>query len=270
MPWLLNRHCPCALILFALTTFMPFAAACERPYKVGISPLGWGYYQDGGKTRGLIVDLIQALEARSGCQLPLELRPRPRVIQEFLSGQVDIITSSLQFPDRDAVGLFIPYGLTKLDLVVRDDVPRSMDSMAKLLASEGLTLGLVRGIGFGPLLAPTMEQLTAQGRVELAPDIENLAARFSAGRFQVAVYPAVIHSKLIRDGLLPNNVRIVDVPESPPQVTGLYVNRSTVAEADRQQLDRSLRQLVREGVFETIYRKYLGEEETRRLFRVAR
>lgn len=259
-----------ALALLAVLALPARAAGCERPYKVGISPLGFGYFTDNGKARGFIVDLMQQLEARSGCSLPLELRPRPRVIQEFMAGQVDIITSSLQFPDRDAVGQYVPYGLTKLDLVLREDVPRSVDSMAKFLATEGLTLGQVRGIGFGPLLAPTMEQLTAQGRLELAPDIENLAARFSAGRFHAAVYPGIIHAKLIRDGQLPANVRILDVPESPAQVTGLYLNRSTVAEADRQLLDKHLRQLAREGVVEALYRKYMGDEETRRLYKSAR
>jgi len=254
-------------LLLTLVQALPARAQCERPYQVGVSPLGWAVFERERRLQGIVPDLMQALEARSGCTLVLALRPRARVLLEFSAGQLDLITSSLPTPERDAVGQFVPYAFTELDLVVRDSVPRHVDTATKLLSQDGLNLGLVRGVHQGPGLAPVIARLSELGRVELASDFENLAVRLNAGRFDAAIYPSAIHTKQIHDGLLDARVRVIDIPESEPLAIGVYLQRQSISEADRRRLETALRQIVQDGVVEAIYRKYLSADEVRRLFK---
>ncbi|MFO1250498.1 MAG: transporter substrate-binding domain-containing protein [Inhella sp.] len=254
-------------LLLALGLTLPAWAQCARPYQVGVSPLGWGVFEERQQLRGFVPDLIRALEARSGCTLQLKLRPRARVLLEFSAGQLDLITSAQAAPERDAVGEHVPYATTMLDLVLGPGAPPDLRSLEQLMRHEGMSLGLVRGVHLGPKLAPLIARLAEMGRIELASDFENLAERLKAGRFQAAIYPNAIHSKQRHDGLLPPQVRVLELPEAEPQVIGLYLQRQTIPEADRRRLQTAMRQMVADGEVEAAYRRYLGADEARRLFR---
>lgn len=255
------------LLLLGLSLSPALQAACSRPYQVGVSPLGWAVFEQDRKLRGYVPDVIRELEARSGCVLPLEMRPRARVLLEFSRGDLDILTSAQATPERDAVGQFLPIGASELDLVASERVPRGIGSLEQFVAQPGLSLGLVRGVVLNPRIDALVERLRGQGRLELAADFDNLATRLALGRFDAAIYPSAIHSKQAHDGLLPRGLRVVDLPESEPFPIGLYLHREKVTEADRQTLQRALRELVQEGRIEAIYRQYLGPEEVQRLFK---
>lgn len=241
-------------------------AACARPYRVGVSPLGWAVFEQDRKLHGYVPDVIRELAARSGCALNLEMRPRARVLLEFSRGELDVLTSAQATPERDKLGQFLPFGASELDLVARDSVPRDIISLEQFVAQPGLTLGLVRGVILNPRMDALIERLRAQGRLELAADFDNLASRMAVGRFDASIYPSAIHSKQLHDGLLPAGLRVIDLPESSPFAIGFYLHWEKVAEADRQLLLQALRELVQEGRIEAIYRRYLSAEEMRRLF----
>ncbi|WP_374436812.1 substrate-binding periplasmic protein [Inhella sp.] len=265
------KRCGSTLLwLLALCLGPPAWAQCSRPLKVGVSALGWSVFEEKGQLRGMVPDLMRELEARSGCTLSLQFRPRARVQLEFMSGQLDLMPASVASAEREAAGHYVPYAATAHDLLLRAEAPKGIDSMAKLLAAESVTVGLVRGVALGPRLAPGIARLSELGRVEMASDYENLAERMKAGRFQAAFFPSAIHAKQRHDGLLPPQVRVVMLAESRPEAVGLYIQRQSVPEADRRRLETALRQMVQDGAVEAIYRKYLSAEEVRRLFRSAR
>ncbi len=267
------RRRPLLLALAGSATALPphaSRAACTRPLQVGVSLLGWGAYEEGGQLRGIVPDLVAQLGARSDCRLELQLRPRARVMLDFQNRQLDLVTSAQRTPERDAAGDFLPYAFSGFDLVARPELREPLDSVAALGAQRRLRLGMVRGIQLSPALTAATERLLAEGRVEWATDFQNLAARLQAGRFQVAIFPTVIHGKLIRDGVLPPQFRVIELGDNPPTPIGLYLHRERLAAALRQRLQQSLLRLVRDGEIERIYARYIGEPATQRLFEAGR
>jgi polar amino acid transport system substrate-binding protein len=246
------------------------AGSCGRPLLVGVSPLGWGVFEANGKLQGIVPDLVERLSQRSGCRLELSLRPRARVMLDFQNAEIDLVTSALRTADRDAVGDYLPYAFSGFDLLAHPSVPTQIASVAALETDGNQRLGLVRGIQLTPRLMAAVERLVSQGRVEWASDFHNLAARLTAERFGSGIFPTVIHGKLKQDGLLPASFRSIELPDSPPQPIGLYLQRKRMNETQRKQVLDALRELVRDGELPRIYARYLGEAATQRLFSAGR
>ena len=87
-----------------------------------------------------------------------------------------------------------------------------------------------------------------------------------AGRIQAAIVPNAMHVKLRRDGLVPADAALVDVPEATPQQLGLYVNRQRVTAPMIVQLERPLAAMVSSGWVRQTYVRHMGEAETRRMY----
>lgn len=124
---------------------------------------------------------------------------------------------------------------------------------------------MVRGVFLGEALEASVARLEAQGRIELAPDFENLAVRLKAGRIQAAIVPSTIHIKQMADGELGTSIRVIDMPEAEPFPVGLYLHHNVPA-ADLELLQRHLRALVSEGAVESVYAQFLRPKLARRLF----
>ncbi|RTL46837.1 MAG: transporter substrate-binding domain-containing protein [Burkholderiales bacterium] len=242
---------------------------CGRPLRVAVSDLGLGAYQEQGQWRGIIPELIQELQSRSGCALVLVFMPRARALLEFDRGEIDVITSMLQTPERDRIGSFLPYGFTKHDLLIAPDAADGIASLADVVRRPELTLGVVRGIRTNSRIDAQVEQLLVIRRAEYSADYTSLSAKLTARRVQAAMMPNALHVKLRRDGQIPADTVILDVPEARPQPLGLYVNRSTVAPAMTQQMARPLSAMVKDGWVRRTYVRHLGEAETRRMYQAA-
>lgn len=242
---------------------------CGRPLMVAVSDLGLGAYQEQGQWRGIIPELVKELQARSGCALLLVMLPRARALVDFDRGDVDIITSMLRTPERDRVGAYLPYGYTKHDLLVLPEYASGIDSLADVVRRPELTVGVVRGIRTNSRIDAQVEQLLVIRRAEYSSDYNGLSAKLSARRVQAAIMPNALHVKLRRDGLVPADVALVDVPEARPQQLGLYVNRSTVTGPMVQQLQQPLAEMVASGWMRQLYVRHMGEAETRRMYQAA-
>jgi polar amino acid transport system substrate-binding protein len=262
---MLSRR-PLLLSLAALPTW----AAAERPLVVGVSLLGWAFYEDKGRLRGFGVDLIERLAAEAGVPLTPSLRPRARVMLDFQAGDIDVVTSSLRNPDRDLSGDYEPYAYTGYEIVAHADIAPRIQGLSSMEAIPKLSLGMVRGAQLPGVVGPLIERLAAQNRIEWAVDFNNLAARMKAGRVLIAVFPTAIHLKLSHDGELPGRFQVLPLPESPPQLLGMYFHRQRIADADRQRLMAALRRLVQSGEVQRIYARYLGSEATQRMFNAGR
>lgn len=249
--------------LLALAASAPHAA-CTREFNVGFSEAGFGAYMQDGQWQGTIPDLIAELARRSGCRITLNPRPRARVLLEFEQGQLDIITSSMQAPERDRIGHFLPYGYAELDLVfLGDSPPRNLDEFRK---RPELRLGTVRGVRLGHL-KEAVDAMLASRQAEYSADFDNLAVKLTAGRLQAVILPSGVHAKMRRDGQLPAKAVAIDLPEGPPEVIGLYLNRANVPLPDVQLLRKHLDAMRREGWVQADYARHVGEAEAKRLFR---
>jgi len=268
-PARIARRACLALLLAAGSGMVIAQQQCGRPLRVAVSDLGLGAYQEQGQLRGIIPDLIQELQSRSGCALLLVSMPRARALLEFERGEVDIITSVLQTPERDRIARFLPYGYTKHDLLIAPDVAEGITSLADVVRRPELTLGVVRGIRTNSRIDAQVEQLLVIRRAEYSADYTSLSAKLSARRVQAAMMPNALHIKLRRDGQIPPDTVIVDVPEARPQPLGLYLHRGTVTAAMATQMARPLSAMVQDGWVRRTYVRYLGEAETRRMYEAA-
>lgn len=241
------------------------SATCGRPLQVAVSDLGVGSYQEQGQLRGLIPELAQELAARSGCRLELVFLPRARALQDFDVGRVDVITSMLRTPERDARGHYLPYGYTQHDLLLAPEAAAGIASLADLIRKPELRLGVVRGIRTNSRVDQHLEQLLATRRAEYSPDSANLAAKLAARRIHAAIMPNALHIKLRRDGALAADIATVSIPEARPQVLGLYVHRSAVPAAVTGRLREQLARMVQSGWVRQAYVRHFGEAETRRM-----
>lgn len=244
---------------------MAAVADCGRPLQVAVSDLGVGSYQEQGQIRGLIPELTQELAARSGCRLTLVFMPRARALQDFDVGRVDVITSVMRTPERDALGVYLPYGYTKHDLLLAPEAAAGIASLADLIRRPELRLGVVRGIRTNTRVDLHLEQLLATRRAEYSPDFANLAAKLAARRVQAVIMPNALHIKLRRDGALAPDIATVSIPEARPQVLGLYVNRAAVPAAVAHRLRDQLAAMVKSGWVRQAYVRHFGEAETRRM-----
>ncbi|MCF8207128.1 MAG: transporter substrate-binding domain-containing protein [Methylotenera sp.] len=242
-------------------------ARCGRPLVVAVSELGLGAYQEQGELRGIVPDLIRELQARSGCALSLVMMPRARALLAFDRGEVDVITSVMRTHERDRVGAFLPYGYTKHDLLVLPEYAAGIGSLADVVRRPEMTVGVVRGIRTNSRVDAQIEQLLMIRRAEYSADYTGLSAKLSARRIQAAIVPNALHVKLRRDGLVPADLALIDVPEARPQALGLYLNRQRVTAPMIVQLERPLAAMVSSGWVRQTYVRHLGEAETRRMYR---
>lgn len=256
-----------ALTLAALCNGAAAQEACTRPLRVAVSDLGVGSYVEDGQIRGLIPDLVNELQARTGCPLQLVFMPRARALLDFDKGGIDIITSMLQTPERNRIASYLPYGYTKHDLLAVPEAAAGLHGLADVIRRPDLRLGVVRGIRTNSRIDAHLEQLLAIRRAEYSADFANLAAKLAARRIQVALMPNALHLKLRRDGVLPADLVIIDEPEARPQMLGLYVNRQIVPPRVVALLERQLAQMVRRGWVRQAYVQHFGEAETRRMER---
>ncbi len=248
----------------------PARAACERPLIVGVSPLGYAVFEAQGQLRGFAVDIVRRVGEEAECPVELSQRPRARVMLDFQQGELDLVTSSLRSPDRDLAGDFEPYAYTGYELIVHPSIAGRLQRLGDIEALPRISLGLVRGVQLPGPIGPLVERLAAAHRIEWAADFHNLATRMAAGRVLAGVFPTAIHTKLTEDGELPSSLRVLPLPESPPQPIGMYFNRQRLPAAQRERLRAALRRLVQSGEVQRIYARYLGSEATRRMFEAGR
>ncbi|RYE97191.1 MAG: transporter substrate-binding domain-containing protein, partial [Oxalobacteraceae bacterium] len=211
-------------------------------------------------------ELISELARRSGCEFKLLPLPRAREMLEFQQGQLDILTSVSQSPDRDRAGLFLPYAYGEWAMLALPGGPRQLEELRQNTAFK---LGVVRGMRLS-WLQDTVNGLAAAGQVEFSPDFYNLVAKLNAGRVQAVLLPSVIVAWMRQDGQLPAEVVRLELPGSAPDPIGLYVSHDTVPLRDVKLLQRHLDAMRREGWMRANYVRYVGEAETKRLFRTDR
>ncbi|HEY8876368.1 MAG TPA: transporter substrate-binding domain-containing protein [Roseateles sp.] len=254
-----------ALALLAFAVAQAAVAGCSRELQVGVSDLGYSAFQRDGRIQGVVPDLLDELARRSGCKLTMRYMPRARVLLDFEHGEIDMLTSAMRAADRDRLGHFLPYAFTELDLIAAS--PQAPQSLKAFASRPGLKLGLVRGVRLGEALEEQVAPLLASRQAEYSPDFNNLAAKLVAGRIQAAIIPNMIHAKLSREGGLPAQAVVVDLPEAGTEPIGFYLNRATVSDDDVQQLQAQIALLRREGWIQQLYARYVGEAEAKRLFR---
>lgn len=234
-------------------------AACSRPLKVVISPMGRNMMvaADGG-VGGLVPDFLQLVASRTGCRFNFVVVPRARAHMVFENGDADLIPGTTRTAERDKLGTFVHmYNSRAMLIALAGKLPSEM-----ALADAGkreLRLGAVRGYNYGPEYRRLVEQAGSLPRLSLVPDPDTAARMLAASRFDaVLVGPSVFAEAAQRAGLA-DKVAVTSINGMQPAQVGIYLNRQALPPTDQALLRDAIAALVARGEYGRLVRQYYPE-----------
>ena len=254
-----------------LASWLPFACAQAAvapacpPAIVGVSDLGYSSYLDGGTVRGSNVDVLQAIEKRSGCPLTVRWFPRSRLYAEFFNQRLDMTGASFRSAERDRYGTWLPYTYTRFELVLLNKHAGKFHSLAEFVERSTARLNITRGIFYTPETQVQLDRLQKLGRLEYVNDYGVVFRKIQAGRAEGTLAPPTIHVLYQRQFNMVGQMASMPVAESPRALIGLYVSSRLPPDVVRRYAD-GLRTMVSDGSVEKFYVSYLGEEIGRHIF----
>ncbi|WP_460885461.1 substrate-binding periplasmic protein [Pseudoduganella ginsengisoli] len=253
------------LLACLLTTAPAMAATCPDPLRAGISELGYSGYLEQELPRGAAADVLREAARRSGCTVELTLYPRSRLFVEFDQGHVDVAASAARSDERDRSGVFIPYAMSRFDLVLASRPARRFHSLADFVTHGTGTLNIVRGAFYTPDVLRQLERLRSLARLEEVTDFEMAFRKMAAGRAAGTLAPEMVSARLLDQFSLAATSHVIAIPESPPMEVGAYLSRNSLSVAEQDALANALRAMAQDGAILAIYRKYLGDAAARAL-----
>jgi len=236
-------------------------AACGS-YGLAFYELGLLYYRDAqGQARGIDLDLVEALKARSGCRFQTVLESRVRIWAQLAGGQLDLSVSGIPTPEREQFAEFLPYFHTRNYLLMRRGLPPQAREPAGFLAIPELRVGVVKSFKHGPLYDSWLAKLREQsGRVVEAADFDTVVRLFSAGRIDAFLALPTSWLLAARQQGLEAAVDMLDWAPQDRVIHGLIISRQRVPEEDKRRLREAMASLRADGTVAAILRRHVGAE----------
>lgn len=248
------------LLVFTLLACAASAqAACSRPVKVAISPMGRNMMADAdGAVGGLVPDFLRLAAARTGCQFDFISVPRARALMLFQSGAIDLLPGATRNEERDRAGIFVPmYHSRAMLIALAGKLPPEL--ALEDVRRRALTFGAVRGNNYGPEYMRMVEEAGSLPRLSLVPDPDTAARMLAAGRFDaVLAGPSVFAEAAQRAGLA-DKLAVTAVSGMQPAQVGIYLNRISLPPADQERLREAIATLVTRGEYSRLVRHYYAE-----------
>lgn len=242
----------------AIAAAEPAAKGRCGPYSVGVYSFGAFYYRTAqGQPTGIDPDLIEALAARSGCQLDPELESRARIWARMAQGLLDISLSAIATPDREQYAEFVPYMRSRNEALMRRELAARYPTAESFAADPSRTVLVVRSFKHGPSLDRWIEALRRQHRVVDVGDFETGLRALQHGRADL-IFAHPLNLEHESTELMQEMVLLDWAPQDTVQA-GLAMSRTRVSEIDRQRLREALRSLLRDGSVERILHRHLSE-----------
>ncbi len=249
----------CLLVLNWLACAASAQAACSRPVKVAISPMGRNMMvSPDGSVSGLVPDILKLAAARTGCQFDFINVPRVRALRMLETGDIDLLPGSTRTEERDKSGIFVHmYNSRAMLIALAGKLPPELglDEIRK----RELSFGAVRGNNYGPEYMRLVEEAGSLPRLSLVPDPDTAARMLAAGRFDaVLAGPSVFAEAAQRAGLA-DKIAITAVSGMQPAQVGIYLNRHSLPFADQERLREAIALLVTRGEYGRLVRQYYAE-----------
>lgn len=241
------------------------AAGCSRPINVPVSPAGRLVFVEAGRVEGVLPELVRERGALIGCEIRFSVLPRARAARTVFEEQEgDVYLPALRTPERDRTHLFVPLSRQSLavaTLLSRVPVPADL---GQLLADKSLRGIFVRGYYFGPAYGEFVEQLQADKRADLVPDIETLSRMLRAGRADFTLLPFVTGQGALdlapRMPLSQSAFRIERLAGLAPMENGVYLSRRNLDAADRALLLQMFERAIADGALRRAYLRHYPPE----------
>jgi polar amino acid transport system substrate-binding protein len=207
-----------------------------------------------GREQGSDVDAIAELVRRSGCLIETQVLSPAMAWRGLVDGQIDLMSSTLATPEREAHAEIVPVVSGRIVLLVQAAQARRTPTLAALEADPQALVLVQRGAAYPPPVAQWLQSEALRGRVSEAGDLGSALRAFRAGR--AAALP--MYPLLLTVDSLPQMPEFV-VWDAWPQASvpgGLAMSRRSVSEADRARLRQALIGMVRDGTLQRIVERH--------------
>lgn len=254
------------LVLAVAGLFAPAAeAGCSRAIDVPVSPAGRLVFVEDERVEGVLPELLRERGALLGCEFRFSVVPRARAARTVFEAQDgDLYLPALRKPERDQTHLFVPLsrqGVAVATLRTHAPVPADL---SRLLADKSLRGIFVRGYYFGQAYGDFVDQLLADKRADIVPDIEALSRMLRAGRADFTLLPHVTGQGALdlapRMPLSQTAFRIELLETLPLMENGVYLARRNLDAADLVLLVQMFERAVAEGALRRAYLRYYPPE----------
>lgn len=251
---------PClAVVLSLLATAAP--AACQRDYEVAVVGLGYATFRDeGGQLAGYAIDQLRELARRSGCKLVATEYPGQRARILARQGQLAMMPFSGKPPQQAPDHLWIGMTRIRMDLVLNKAVVSEGTSLSAVLANPGVTIGLVRGLNYGPDVEALLASLPAD-RIDRSDSMDALVRKFAAGRIGATPGFSIIYRQWANEARLGDRVWVIPIQTAAPMPGGWTFWTSQVAPDDLKLLANTLRAIRDDGTDQKLLARYIGARD---------
>lgn len=235
-------------------------ADCSRKILVPIAPIGVSVIINGSNVSGVYPDLLRDFSGKTGCQFDFVPVPRARLQAMFDAGEADILIPASKSPQRELSGEFVPLIRVRATLISLGEKHNPIHNMQELLERRELKVGIVRGFDFGSAYQQLVASLTAQGRVSMAVDANDVARMLDAHMVDLTIMaPTILAGALQVDEHtrhMLNQLQYDVIDELAWNDSGVYLSRTRLNEQDRVALKEMFELGVKNGLYWKAFQRY--------------
>lgn len=232
---------------------------CQRPLIVDIPHLEPGYIEYpkvGGN--GVAIDLVEELEARTGCQLVKYITSLPKGIDNMTHFRSDLILMAGANAKVKFQSFHLLYKVKKEFIIRKAKYVREF-TLGDYVNKTKVNFGSYQGsLVFLPQAQD--EKLQREGRLRATSNIESMYITFVKGKSDVIFSETSINSYMIRKYNLEDQVERVLIPDQHIDM-GYYISNKRLRPYEFDLIVATMDEIVRDGTFLKIISKYIPLEE---------
>ncbi|MBN8503766.1 MAG: transporter substrate-binding domain-containing protein [Burkholderiales bacterium] len=210
---------------------------------------------------GIDDDIQRELAQRTGCRFEVSLQPRARSWTDLESGNLDMLGSGVQNPQRDRFAWYAHYVVEINKVLLADSVPDHVTSLTEFEAAKDLRMGTVRSFSFGPFYDAAMVRLQAAGRLDQVGDTEAVFRMFAAGRFHAFVSSQFVYGHYVKQLGLKTPRRVENWDADPGTPSGLTLSKKRFSAEQAAAWQLLVQSMLDDGTVRRILVQYMGEAE---------
>lgn len=250
------RFGPWVLFCCSLALLQTAAASCSRPIRVSATPVGSSFVVLGDKQiSGAYPDLLARVTQLTGCQFEYIPMPINRAFMMIKNGDLDLIPITVQTPERDQLGEFIPTSKNRLMLVYLKNNSFPWKTLAELRDAP-IRINVVRGNNYGPAYSEWLADPRTRSHLEEVTTTDQIVQKLDARRADAVLSPLGGIAESINRFQLVEQIAYRPIGDVPPLRLGTYLSRKSMPAADQLLLKNTLNQLVRRGEYHRLLKQH--------------
>lgn len=212
-------------------------------------------YYEGGKPRGMNVEIAEEVSKRLGKPFTIQVVPWARVLAECKAGNADLIFNPIKTPDRQEFAVFTTSPISTEEVVLVAPADKAPGFTGDLATLRGLKVGVGRGFSVGKKL----DEAFNSGLIskDESNNLNELGGRLLTGRIQLIANDRVtILNHMKKIGAL-DKVKLLSPPveATPTYMAACKRGKAPTAAPD---LEKALQQMHADGTYKKIVDRYTG------------